>query len=531
MKAVLIRPNYDSHIITPPLGLGYLSSSLKKAGIKTKIIDGLKESLSVDDVIKKTIAEKPDVVGITCLTAFYNETREISKRLKAKGMKVVIGGVHPTFLPLLTLKETGADYVICGEGEIAFPKLIKAKLKNKNIQGVYSLKNLKNGTVTKKGVAIENLDDLPFPDWEQINPNTYPKAPHGAIVKNFPIGVIMTTRGCPYMCSFCASPKFYERKIRFRSPEKVIEEIKYLIKNFGIKEVHFEDDNLTLKREHVEKLCNLIIENKLKFSWACPNGIRADRVDEKLLRLMKKSGCYYVAFGIESANPTILKNIHKLETIETIEKAIKTANKIGLITQGFFIFGLPGESKKTIRQNIDFAKKSRLARAQFIILDVLPGSELWDTLKGKFTPNWKKKSYKEPEWVPAGLTKEYLMKSQSKAFREFYLRPRTLFRLAKSIRFKQAKYLVQRLDEYRILSVKKNGEISKITFDEVLKEIKNPQEFNLFLRDFFTDEEKEKFSTRLDSWMQKTDSSSLVKRVEAEQWANRWAKKFNNAFK
>lgn len=450
MKILLVRPNYKSHIITPPLGIGYLSSSLNKNGIKAKIIDGLKENLKNDALLKKIISEKPDAVGITCLTSFYNEVVTLSKALKEKGYKVIIGGVHPTFLPLETLRDSKADYVVCGEGEIALVKLAKNKFVNKNIQGVYSKKNLEKGKPVLKAEAVKNLDDLPFPDWKQLNPNTYPRAPHGAVVKNFPIGVIMTTRGCPYQCTFCASRKFYDVKIRYRSPENVISEIKYLVKNFGIREIHFEDDNLTLKRDHVEKICNLLIKNNLKISWACPNGIRADKVDEDLIKLMKRSGCYFFAFGIESANSKILKNIKKLETISVIKKSIEIADKVGIECQGFFIFGLPGETMKTINESIDFAKNSKLSRAHFMILDVLPGSELWSSLSGKFKPDWGKDSYREPEWIPKGLTKKILMDAQSRAIREFYFRPAVLFKMLRSIKPRQLKFLLQRFAAYRI---------------------------------------------------------------------------------
>lgn len=453
MKIVLVRPNYKSHIITPPLGIGYLSSSLKKHGVQVKIIDGLKENLTFEDLLKKIIAQKPDAVGITCLTAFYEEVILLSKALKEKKYKVILGGVHPTFLPFDTLKDSNADYVVCGEGEIALVKLAKNNFKNNSFQGVYSLKDLEKGKPILKAKAIENLNDLPYPDWKQLDPRTYPKAPHGAVVKNFPIGVIMTTRGCPYQCTFCASRKFYDTGTRFRSPKNVISEIKYLVKNFGIKEVHFEDDNLTLKRDHAEKICNLIIKNKLKISWSCPNGIRADKVDEDLIRLMKKSGCYFFAFGIESASPKILKNIKKLESIDTIRKSIEIAHKVGIECQGFFIFGLPGETKKTIEESIQFAKNSKLTRAHFMILDIIPGSELWYQLDGQFVPNWRKDSYREPEWLPKGLTKKDLMDAQTRAIRLFYFRPSSFIRLAKSIRLQQVKFIVKRITDYRLFKI------------------------------------------------------------------------------
>ena len=452
MKIVLIRPNYNSHIITPPLGLGYLSSYLKKFGIDTVIIDGLKERLELSQMVGKILDLKPDAVAITCLTAFYKEVILLSRELKKNNIRTIIGGAHPTFLPYQTLIDSGADYVVCGEGELSFLNLINRKFQNDNIQGVYSLKNFKNEhQPIIKSPVVENLDELPFPDWEQIDPNSYPRAPHGAFMKGFPIGVIITSRGCPYECTFCASPQFCDRKIRFRTPENVVEEIEHLVKAFKIKEIHFEDDNLTLRRDNVEKLCHLLIEKNINIKWACPNGIRADEVDQEIIQLMKNSGCYYFAYGIESANPQILKNIKKRESIETIERAIEIADKVGIACQGFFIFGLPGETADTIEENINFAVRSKLSRAQFMILDVLPGSELWEILKGKFVPNWDKKSYKEPEWIPDGVTREQLLSAQSTAFRKFYLRPKIFLRLLKMVDHRQIFYFIRRLKDYRLL--------------------------------------------------------------------------------
>jgi radical SAM superfamily enzyme YgiQ (UPF0313 family) len=270
-------------------------------------------------------------------------------------------------------------------------------------------------------------------------------------MKGFPIGIIITSRGCPYECTFCASPKLCDRKIRFRSPDNVVEEIKYLINNFQIKEIHFEDDNLTLRRDNIEKLCYLLIGNGIKVNWACPNGIRADKVDREIIQLMKDSGCYFFSYGIESANNNILKNIKKRESIEVIEKAIEIADEVGISTQGFFIFGLPGETAGTIEENIVFAVKSKLSRAQFLILDVLPGSELWETLKGKFVPNWNKESYREPEWLPEGVTMEQLQSAQSRAFRRFYLRPKIFWKLARQVDYRQFFYFMKRIKDYRLL--------------------------------------------------------------------------------
>lgn len=351
MKIALVRPKYKTHLITPPLGIGYISSYLKSKDWDVKIIDGLNLNLDNNQIVER--CRDCQVVGISCLTDFYNETIDLSKKLKASGKIVVLGNVHPSVLPEDSLRDTGADYVIVGEGEISFEQLLQnlKEQKKEPIPGVCFLgqKNFQPRELNYQ------LDDLPFPDWENMDPRTYCKAPHGALIKNFPVAPVVTTRGCPYTCKFCASPKFWGGKLRFRSPENVITEIEYLVNNFGVKEIHFEDDNMTFDRDHVIKICNLILERKIKISWATPNGIRADRVDMDLLKLMKKSGCYYVVFGIESGNQEILNNINKNETLDDVEKAVNMASKIGLLTQGFFILGLPGETEETVKNSIDFA--------------------------------------------------------------------------------------------------------------------------------------------------------------------------------
>lgn len=458
MKVILVRPNFNSHIITPPLGLGYLSSYLKSKNINVKIIDALREKISNKNLVKKILKESPDLIGITCLTAYYHCVISISLMLKKAGLKVVIGGVHTTFLPYQTLIDSNCDYVILGEGEIALYKLVQNNCINNNIQGVYSQKDFNSREfIPQRAEIMQDLDKYPFPDWESIDPNKYPRAPHGAIIKKFPAGILMTSRGCSFKCTFCATPKFYNKRIRFRSPENVIEEIKYLINDFHVKEIHFEDSNLTMRRSHIDKICNILISKKIDINWACPNGIRADKIDEALIKLMKNSGCYYFAYGIESANQNILENIKKKENIEVIKNAINIAYKEGISCQGFFIFGLPGETKETIEESIQFAKKSKLSRAQFSILDVLPGSELWDVLKGEFNPNWEKRSYVEPEWLPSGITAKQLIKAQSRAFREFYINsPIRSFKLIKQIKIGQLKYLIQRILYYHILITIRN---------------------------------------------------------------------------
>ena len=449
MKIVLLRPNYDSHLITPPLGIGYLSSYLKSKGSDVKIIDGLNRNLSEDEILHE--CNNADIIGISILSAYLPESISIAKKLKLLKKIVVIGGPYVSAMGKGSLLETNADYAILGEGEISFYELIEAISIGKDIDNMPGVLSLKTNHFVSRNF-IDNLDTLPFPDWQEMDPRFYKKAPHGGLIKNFPVAPIISTRGCPCECTFCASPKLWDRKIRFRSPENTVNEIEYLVNKFNVKEIHFEDDNLTLKKEHIAGICGLILKKNIKISWATPNGVRADTLNEEIVKLMKKSGCYFLAFGIESANSVILRNIKKNTNIDIISTAINLARKNGIMTQGFFIFGLPGETKESIKETISFAKKSGLDRAQFLLLDVLPGSYLWDRIQSSRCIDLKAaKSYQDVTWLPDGLNKQILFEAQSKAFKEFFLRPKQIFNIIKYFKLSQLPFVLERLIDYRII--------------------------------------------------------------------------------
>lgn len=448
MKVTLTRPNYHSHLITPQLGMGYISSCLKAGGFESSIVDGLNHSLSNGEVALR--CADADLVGINCLSDYYPKVVELTKLLKDRGKKVVIGGPHASVLPRETLLGTGADFVVVGEGEETMLELAEAIRDGKPTEGIKGLITRDGGVLVKRPF-IKDLDSLPFPDWAQMDPRTYKKAPHGGFVKKFPVAPITSTRGCPYECTFCASPEIWGRRIRYRSPENVVDEIGLLVNEFGVKEIHFEDDNLTLKRSHVEGICELILERKIKVSWATPNGIRVDTITPKLLKLMKRSGCYFIAFGIESGNESILKKIKKETDLATITHAVQMAHKAGLMTQGFFIFGLPGETEATIKNTVNYAKTIPLDKAQFLLLDVLPGSELWHELKGGVRADTSARSYQNVTWVPDGIGRHELERAPSKAFKSFFLRPRQMFNALRFIKPSQFSFVLKRMADFGVL--------------------------------------------------------------------------------
>jgi len=438
MRLTLVRPRYNGLVVTPPMGIGYLSGYLKRHGHECHIVDAQRDNLTLAQTVAEILALKPDAVGVTCLTAFYGETVALCQALKKQtripyDVPVLVGGVHPTALPEDTLTDTGADHVFVGEAEAEILKFANGE---------------RLGQIVPCG-PIQNLDDIGWADWEGLG--KYPYAPWGAVARHSNRGYLMTTRGCPYSCTFCAAPMFTERHLRFRSIPDVVDELQYLITRGGIAEFVIVDDNFTARRSHTQSFCEEILRRGIKMDWACENGIRADRVDQELLRLMHRAGCYRVAFGVESANPDILRRCKKQETIGDITKAIGWAKDTGMEVRGCFIVGLPGETEQTLKETYDWARASRLDQAAFTILSVLPGSELYDTLKGKYIPNWADPSFKTVEFVPEGLTKKQLTQWQGKMLRGFYASPRRALRLVSQIKPQQLRSLWQRVREFHVV--------------------------------------------------------------------------------
>lgn len=455
MKVVFAIPHYDTHFRVPPLGVGYLSAVLKRIGVETLIIEGVRDNLSNQQIIKMIDDFAPDAVCISCISAYYNEAKELAKVVKKEGYKLVLGGVHPTFMPYQTLVDTGADYVICGEGEIAIEKLAQNGFINNGIQGVYSLSDLENpDTLTQRAEMVEDLDEIPFPDWDQLKLTEYEGSALGTFVKAYPIGNICSSRGCNYACTFCSSTNFYCNRIRYRSAENVFEEMKLLVEKYGVREFHFMEDNLISDRARIMKLCDLIIDSNLDIYWYPSNGIRADMLDEELANKMVESGCYCVAFGIESAEQKILDNIGKGETVETIENAVNIAAKAGLEIHGAFVLGLPGETKESIRKTIDFAKRIPINRALFTVLDICPGSTLWK--KYRNTPLSSFESYATVVMEPNGLTAKDIISAQKRAMVEFYFRPKVFWSIVKTIKWCELRFIIKRIFKYVFIKQKKH---------------------------------------------------------------------------
>lgn len=444
MKILLVRPfNKESLTVVPPLGLGYLATSIRKDGYKVKILDCVKEKIIPEDFLQTLKKEKPDLVGITVFSSDLVVTKEYLEKVKTfdKRIITIVGGPHPSAMPSECFDFYGnlLDFAFAGEAELGFPILIKHLNKSnkvspdilKTIPGLVWKKDQK--TISNKPQYPTNLDKLGFPSWDLIKPETYPHAPIGGFARRFPVAYILTSRSCPFNCTFCAAKSIHGFTFRRKSLAEVIKEVTYLIRQRGIKEIHILDDNFTLSKEFVKEFCEAKIREKLDFSWNCSNGIRLDRIDEETLKLMKKAGCYSVAVGIESGSDRILKHMKKNLTKSYIKKQVDLIRKVGIETTGLFILGYPAETRKDILQTISFAKSLNLTKAAFSVFRPLPGSEMWGYLvnQGKLdNSHLNNMSYYRTESnYMKNVSQEDFSKLQKKAFLDFYFRPKIIFTL------------------------------------------------------------------------------------------------------
>ena len=446
MKVLLINPPFHrlkgfGHTYYP-LGLGYLCSVANKLGLVARIYNAetpdLNEKLNhsenynekikshkkyidalndrehyvwkeINDVIN---SYRPDVVGITVMTAKYASAMKISEIVKGVNggqIKVIWGGPHPTICTKEVIDEPLVDFAVSGEGEETFEELLMELQR-----GSDNFLKIKGLAFKKKCVPqinparelIQNLDSLPLPDKESI---LYPER---YFINSF--GNIITSRGCPFLCGYCSAKSIWSRKCRHRSIDNVISEIHWIKERYRIRDFYFWDDSFTLNRNRVIDICNALINGSLNINWGCTT--RVDLLDEELLSLMREAGCNYISVGIESGSERILKIIEKNITIQQIKEAAGMIKNSKISFEAFFMIGFPDETKEDIEKTFQLMKEIDGATVCFSIFTPYPGSAQFETAKryGLIPPkiNWSDYSHQSSE--------NYFVKNISKEqFKEY----------------------------------------------------------------------------------------------------------------
>ena len=446
MKILFVMPSMDNGYWkklgkkvgqkSEPLSLLYIATYLNQNNHKAEVADCEAEGISLTELENKIRNGKYDCVGVAMLTPLYTQAINICKLTKQINSKIktIVGGSHPTLRPLGTVEdEESIDVAAVGEAELTFLDLLDAFEGKKELKDVEGIVFREKGKViqTKAREKLQNLDKLPIPDRSLIKMELY--RPSVSYYRRLPAYTMITTRGCPYRCTFCATAK---TGYRMNSVPRVIEEMKMLVEKYGAKEILIRDDTFTLNRQRTIDLCDAIIKEGLnkKISWDAIS--RANLVDEELLTKMKEAGCWGMHFGVEGGTQKLIDSIKKDTTLEAIEKAFRLCRKIGINTRAYMMLGMPGSTKEDDIKTIEFAKKIDPDWAQFTICTPYPGTQMydeqvkignvsndWDTFQ-----TWGGFSETDLPWVADGRSSDEIKELQRYALKSFYFRPKVIVR-------------------------------------------------------------------------------------------------------
>jgi radical SAM superfamily enzyme YgiQ (UPF0313 family) len=374
---------------------------------------------------------KYDWIGITATTNLMPAARKLvqAARSQLPSARIVMGGVHPTILPEEILAWPEVDYVLRGEGEFSIGELVSGK----DLGSIKGLSFKQDGQIIHNAPRdlIPDLDQIPFPAWRLLPIKNYVPALGG--YKKLPAVSLITSRGCSGSCTYCNN--FFGQRVRKRSAENVIAELKMLVTDYGIREIYFYDDSFTEFPSKVIDLCKKMVAEKLGLSWSC--FARVNIVNEDLLRAMKEAGCHHISYGIESGSPDLLDCIDKKVSLEKIEQTIALTKKVGIDLLLGFMLGLPGETRETMEQSVRFGLKLDPDMIIFDIATPFPGTKLyeWADQHGYLkTKKWDEYDLYTMVMNLPTVSEQEVRDLYSRAYREFYFRANYLLKRLLKVR-------------------------------------------------------------------------------------------------
>ena len=448
MRVVLFVPNWtfvdmrskDTQGIAgvwPPTGLMYVASVLREAGHEVFIEDGA--FWSSEELIERILSHEPDVAGAFVIAMFWERTARLFSRLKSlrPGMRLMAGGHAPSALWSKCFDDSpDLDAIVHGEAEYTVRELVGRWEKGESGEGVRGciVRDRDGGLIENPPrPLIEDLDELPFPAVDLVDLELY--QPSAGQVLRLPVMQVISSRGCTHMCLYCYR-LMGEHCLRMRSPENVVDEIEFYVRDYGAREIKFWDELFTHDRDRVISICRLIRERDLDITWWC--SARGDSVDEEMLREMKAAGCWCINYGVESAVQKNLDTLRKGISIETTIEAVELTHRVGIRTFGTYIFGIPGETYEEGLETIRLAKRLRSFYTEFFPITPFPGAELYENSKkyGKVLRDISDTGMLKEEipFEPYTMTAAEIAKLRRKAYRSVYLDPRYILMRLVSIR-------------------------------------------------------------------------------------------------
>lgn len=418
-----------------PVSLATCTAVLLEAGFSSTLYDCPADGIGVERFKQLLQQEKPDMAVFSTATVSIAHDLKIAALCREilPHVKTAALGTHVSTLPDETLRaEPALDAVVRGEPEYTLRELAQTLSQNgsftKDVQGVTYRANeeiIQNPTRP----FIANLDELPFPAWQFIEPQNY-RLP----ITREPYLLVNSGRGCPYPCNFCTAPVYNGKRVRSKSPQRTVDEMQWVHKNFGVNHIMFWSDGFTLDENFARETCEEILRRNFKINWIANS--RVDDVDFELLKLMKRAGCWILGYGIDSGSQETLDKVGKKFTLAQARDAVKWARKAGLTTCGFFIMGFPHENVNHLKETIKFAKSVELDFAQFLCAVPLPGTRLYEeAMIGNYmtVKDWNTFEFSHSIMKYNGISPEVITHYRKKAYLEFYLRPKVIFRILRRI--------------------------------------------------------------------------------------------------
>lgn len=358
----------------PPLNLALLAAIAERHGHNVTILDGESEQVSLDDMVQRAVAMKPDLIGFTATSPFFHLSKTVAEGIKrlAPDIPIAVGGPHITIMKEQALLSC-FDYAFIGEAEESWPQFLNAYEQGKDLSSVAGIIYRRDGEVVSTGQPedITNLDALPIPARHRLPMSRYKL---GTLRGRLPFTSIQTMRGCPWKCIFCASEALKTTEMRVRSPRSVVNEMKQVVETFGTRHFYIVDDVMTLWKDHILEICDLIDREGLQITFE--GSTRANLVEEDVIARLVKSGLIRLSFGLETVDPEIRKTMKKQVPLEHYVKANGICNKYGVEALNSVMIGLPGETRETVRATLKFLRQAReVKQANFAIAVPYPGTE------------------------------------------------------------------------------------------------------------------------------------------------------------
>ena len=409
MKVVLVFPFLNHHDPVAPMGIISLGTVLKRENIDVTLID-LSFSTSLDEYKESIKRLMPDIVGISTMSLIIDTAFEVAKLTKIlrPQCKVVFGGAHATALPEETLTNEFVDVVVIGEGEYTLLDLVRTWENGGNLSEVRGIYYKDDGQikVTQPRPFIENLDDLPIPDRDLLPTFRQHLEIPPAFPRTAPFANMFTSRGCPFNCAFCQPMlrKEFGKKIRCRSADSVVNEMELLIDRYNVKTIYFNDDTFLTNKKRAVEICEKIRKRGInnKIVWTIQTNVNT--IDEDIATVLKRSGCIYISFGVESGNNYILQQVlRKNQTVGRIKKSFEICHKVGLLTGASLIIGSPGDTKDTIRDTVKLVEQIKPDSIDTHFLTPTPGSDLYDKYLEMGILDYKQ--WADPDRYTPGLIK------------------------------------------------------------------------------------------------------------------------------